>query len=239
MTQKEEKPVPVVSRFVGYELKTTYDNEDGTTEEPILQWEVRNGYPRMKVFTKSNCLTAENKYDYSKIIIAPFVISKLRLFFKQIKYMLKQKQKNKPRRIDCLYPKFENGKKTNGVVLQASVYCGLNDEGVVEIWAEATGKRTIKFPIEPNQFFNIYNEHGDIITHKATLTKTYAPQYFEDLDDLLRDALKDTVKKDIYNKNSFKQNANKPLSAVKKDGDYDMSNVKPSEKKEVTIDDML
>lgn len=150
-----------------------------------LTWSIRKGFPRITVYTGGNILDKDKKVDYSKIVIAPFDYTTMIMFLDYFKNVIESKDEIKYK-VNCYNNKFVDNKRTEEVIIQASVIIGKDKEGVIYLAAVEENKRNLKFELIPegkwHKFFNGENEE---IINKRELSLSYARAYYDLLKNLL------------------------------------------------------
>ena len=182
MEQAKVKMVKFAPLTLG---KDVIDEKTQEKDRPTVRWSMRGNYPRATVFTSSNLQDKEGKFDYNKMIIAPFDILTIQLFINQVKELLDKKEKSSYKEINCLNTKFKDGERTNEKFVQATVRVGIDKDGVAYLVVMAEGKPKIKFDILPPEWFEFKDDNGDIITHPSKLSREYAKVYIRTLELLL------------------------------------------------------
>lgn len=170
-------------RFGKISLTKNIDTEEGH-DTAALVWSIRNGYPRMTVYTSNNKAVVNGKANYDYIITAPFDYVSVQIFLNRLQEAIDATKEVKYR-IDCFNTKWENGVKTNEKALQAQVIVGRDHEGVIYIAVLEESKRSIKFSLLPSEWFIFYDDGGNPISDKAVLSKMYAQGYLKTISKLL------------------------------------------------------
>ena len=155
-----------------------------------LKWSVRNGYPRVTVFTENNVMLPAGKMDYSKVITAPFDAITLNGILILFEGIINSKEK-KHITVNCYNAKYENNVKTNDVALQGKFVIGKDENGINYMAVTEEGKPKIKFELAPSKkWFKFLGDNGD---EMANLSNAYATGYIK----LLTSALEHVIKTDI------------------------------------------
>ena len=180
-------------------LNINVDFGSGDGKYAQLTWGIRNGYPRLTVFTDSGG-DKNVKFDYDSMITAPFDYISMGVMVDQFVLLIDAPNGTKSQ-IGCYNPKFVDGQKTNEIALQATVEIGKDAAGVMYIAVLATGKKRVKFDIKPkdNSKWHKFYKGDDLITDPGELSKIYARSYIEQARRLLThhmilDTSKETVK---------------------------------------------
>ncbi len=206
-------------------------------DRPTLRWSMRAGYPRITVFTSSNLEDKDGKFDYNKMITAPFDIISLTLFLDKAKELLEKKEKSSYREVNCLNTRFKDGERTNEVFVQATVRMGIDKEGVVYLVTMGEKKPKIKFDILPPEWLEFKDDNGDVITHPSKLSREYAKAYIRILENLLASEMESFKKVEYIDGPTKKKYEGKSYSKAKKDTEFDS---KPSTVKTSTdVNDVL
>lgn len=167
-----------------------FKNLDGN-KGASLKWSVRNGYPRVTVFTDNNALLPNGKLDFNKVITAPFDVITLNSILHMFRSIIAGAEK-KMVTVNCYNAKYENNVKTNEVVLQGKFIFGEDDKGINYMAVAEEGKPKIKFDLLPDsKWFKFLGTNGDEI--HSGISDSYATGYIE----LLKSALEHVIKSDI------------------------------------------
>jgi len=192
------QPVDQVRTVSFSSLNVNVDLGKGDGKYGQLTWSVRNGYPRIVVFTDSSREKTE-KFDYNTMVTASFdyvtIITAIDIFAALI-----ESPNNTKRQIQCYNSKFENGQKTNDIILQSTVELGKDADGIMYIAVIAEGKRKIKFDIKPkdnSKWTKYLDGDGQPLDH-SSVSKIYAKSYIEQARRLIQHQMKlDTSKEKI------------------------------------------
>lgn len=168
---------------------------DEKKDKAQLQWSSRMGYPRITIFTTDKMQDENGKFDYNKMIKAPFDFVTIDIFMQRFKTVLESKEEVKFV-IDCFNNKFVNNERTNELELVAKVTIGRDSEGVVYLAVTEDNKKKIKFELMPSKYFKIYDKDNDPITDKRILSNLYARAYYKRLDFILNINSNNAVNKD-------------------------------------------
>lgn len=232
-----------LTKFAVLTLSKTIQNEStGEEDRPTLRWMLRNGYPRVTVFTSDEMADSNKKFDYNKMIIAPFDLISLNIFITMAKEVLEKKEKSSYREVNCLNKKFVNGERTNEMYLQATVRIGIDDEGVAYIVVMEDTKPKIKFDFKPSDYLKFKDENGDEITDHAKITRLYAVEYIRILEKLLDSEMDDFKKVEYIDGPKKKQYTGKSNSFKKNTQDVKIDGaptVKVNEDVADILDDIL
>lgn len=167
---------------------------DDKKDSAQLQWSSRMGYPRITVFTTDNT-QVDGKFDYSKMIKAPFDFVTIDIFMQRFRNVLETTEEVKYV-IDCFNNKFVNRERTDEVELVAKVTVGRDSDGVVYLAVTEDNKKKIKFELMPStKYFKFYDKNGDVITDKKILSNLYAKAYHKRLDYILNSNSNSAVNK--------------------------------------------
>lgn len=170
--QEVKQPVSVV-RFASLALKKEKDNG----YPALLTWSSRAGFPRISVFLDK--ITDENnKVIFDNIITAPFDYVTLQMFFNIFEEVINSEKEIK-RSIDCLNTRFENGVRTNDIIVQAKIVLWKTKEGVINIMVVDGNKAKVKFELLPNLWYKFYDNNNEIISDVAILSKLHATAYLK------------------------------------------------------------
>lgn len=172
-TEKKVKRINLLQLSMRKEL----DNDDYAS----LTWNVRDGYPRIQVFTTKNFKKEDGTNDYDKLIIAPFTYPVLYTLITAIEraagVMTFQVDDVPVTRIECYNTKFIDGKRTNDVVKQAEVIIAKSQAGVIELGVK-NDKASVYFPLLPNtKWHKFYTTEGTPILDNRVLSKIQTAAY--------------------------------------------------------------
>ena len=194
-TQRINKSI----RFIPLNLFSEYTKEDGTKDYGLMSWSIKNGYPRVSVNTTG---VRSESIDYTKLITAPFDYINLLTALDDFKDVINS-EKDCIRRVDCLNNKFVDGKRTDEIYVQATVYFIKDKEGVIYISVIEQGKQKLKFKVAAKGYVRFYDAQGNVIDNEGEKSKRFALKYLEVLKLLMEDELKiDAKYQSIKNNNS-------------------------------------
>lgn len=203
-------------------LTLTSTTEDGKTR--TLLWGMREGYPRMTVFTDNEIKKGDGTMDYDKMIIAPFTVNKLGATIDLFREVLKE-DKNDYEEIDCVYPKIENGVKSETEkVIRAKVRFGIDTKGICYFYIENSAGIKIKFNIAEDGWHVFRKGKGAVDNRTASdLSKRYAKAYLDLLYEFFESDAKSNgivvsyipVKSSFNNKKPYQNNKYKQNTYVK------------------------
>jgi len=207
-------------KFNTLSLRKTFDTETG--EYALFSWGIRAGYPRIIVYTSNmpwDKRDASKKFDYNTMITAPFDHITLGIMLDKLRKIIRG-DKDSKESVDCYNAKFENGVKTNQVVVQARFTIGKDKDGVIYLAATTDGKRKVKFELAPSDtWFKFYDKNNDQVTDKGILSMLYADSYLNKLTKLM-DA---EMVKDFTQINNIEPKTKQTVSnTVKTTGDLDL-----------------
>lgn len=150
-----------------------------------LTWSIRKGFPRITVYTGGNILDKDKKLDYSKIIIAPFDYTTMIMFLDYFKNVIESKEEIKYK-VNCYNNKFVDNKRTDDIIIQASVIIGKDLEGIVYISVVEENKKSIKFELIPEgKWHKFFNGNNEEIVDKKDLSLRYSRTYYDLLKSIL------------------------------------------------------
>lgn len=142
----------------------------------VLGWAVREGYPRIQVFTSKNIKKEDGSTDYDKIVIAPFTYPILFTFIDSLEKLVTENS-DRVSQITCYNNKFVDNKRTDEIEEQATVRFVRSQEGVINIGIKVKDKY-MYFPLFPDtKWHKFYNKDGEEITDKKTLSNLFATAY--------------------------------------------------------------
>lgn len=182
--------VPVIrTRFTKLALSKKIQLEDGSYDSAALTWSVRNGYPRITVWTSDKAYNkTTKKMDFKYTITAPFDYVNIGIFIDYIRAIVNA-DSNTTYKVNCYNVKYENNVKTNEVFLQATAIVGKDSEGVIYLALKEEGKRSIKFELLPDsKWFKFFDKDNNEITNKSILSKMYTINYVRVVSNLLEKA---------------------------------------------------
>lgn len=176
----EEKKVKIV-KFSALTLKKTIKEDKDTA---TMNWSIKGGYPRISVYT-SNDIMVNDKFDYSKLITAPFNYVTFNIFMAYFEKVIKDLEESEYK-IECHNTKWENNQRTDKTYLQATVYIGRNSEGVVYLKVTEDKKDEIVFELMPDTTWHkFYDKQKNEIKNKKILSQLYTNAYYKTLDKLM------------------------------------------------------
>lgn len=179
---KKTEPVVKIARFTALTISKLIDADTKDTAQ--LTWSTRGIYPRITVFTSSQTTDEKGKFDYNKMITAPFDYISLQMLFDNFKKVIEHVGEIKLE-VACYNAEFKNRVKTDNIVLQAKVSVGKDKNGIIYIAAIEDEKPKIKFNLLPDyRWYKHYDANSDEITDKAVISKMYATAYLKTLDKL-------------------------------------------------------
>lgn len=205
-------------KFTALNLRENYDDTFAT-----LVWSVRMGYPRITVFL-DNDKFSKGDVDYSKQIRAPFDYIKLNVFLTIVEKAI-DGENDKEYGVKCLNNAYSNGERTNDIKLQATVYAGKDDKGIVYLKVVEAGKKEIKFYLTMDgKYIKLVKPDGQDMDDPAILSKRYAKEYIKAVKLLLADEFKALSKVSTINApaNKTKYAGNKKSESSNTSLDIDM-----------------
>ena len=175
-------------RFAPMTLRKDYDADDSSKDYANLTWSIRNGYPRITVYTTNKALST-GATDFTKVIIAPFDYITLMDILGKIKTLAESTLKDVKYSVQCKNIEYKNGEKTDNIVVQATVSYGKNSSGIMWLAATADDKRKLTFELLPNtRWFNYRDaDNADVTLDK--LSKEYTLTYINILMSLLKEEM--------------------------------------------------
>ena len=182
-TKKEDRTI----RFTPLNIKKEYDVNE-KTDTAVLKWGVKNGYPRL-IVTLSSVKT--EAVDYSKLITAPFTYMDFFTFLEYMEEVINHDGKIQ-KKVECLNNKWSNGQRTDEIYVQATVYIGKGDDGVIFLAVIEDKKIKVKFDILPDisPYHRWYDENDNLIESKKELSLRRARSYYKILNLLMEEELK-------------------------------------------------
>lgn len=168
----EEKKEVKRIQLLRLSLRKPLPNDDYS----VLSWGVRDGYPRIQVFTSKNIKKEDGTTDYDKLVIAPFTYPILFTFIDSLEKLVTENS-DRVSQIVCYNNKFVDNKRTEEIEEQAAVRLVRSQEGVINIGVK-TKDKYIYFPLFPDiKWHKFYNKDGEEITDKKTLSNIFTSAY--------------------------------------------------------------
>ena len=202
MSQQQKVKLPTqIIKFTPLTLRKDYDDGD----YGLLTWSVRNGYPRITVFTQnknkqSQGGTQKEAFDYNTMITAPFDYTTMASFLSLMETVINGDPDTKYQ-MACYNTKYVNGERTNEMHLQSTVTIGKDKDGIVYLAVIDGEKRKIKFDITLGDWHKLYI-NNELVSDPAMISKTFAKGYHSTASKLLfgqliTDGLKDNLAKPV------------------------------------------
>jgi len=166
-----------IIRFMAFDLKHTYTEEDGSSDTAKLTWSKRNGYPRITVWLSSK--NNGEKLDYGKIIIAPFDIITAHNILSRLNEVMLSKE-DKVYKIGAYNNIYVDNERTDEIKLVATIEVGKH-RGVMYFKVIESGKKVVKFEILPSAYTKYYDKQGDLITDRGILSAIQTRAYINRL----------------------------------------------------------
>lgn len=152
----------------------------------VLSWGVRDGYPRIQVYTSKNIKKEDGTTDYSKLIIAPFTYPLVCVLIDSLANTLTSDDNFS---IKCFNNKFVDNKRTTEIEEQAEVKVVRSQEGVLHIGVKKNGT-CYYFPLFPDlKWHKFLDSEGKEITDKRKLSNMMIKAYIS----LLKGAFINTI----------------------------------------------
>ena len=165
----------VMVKFAPLTLRKEY----GDGDYGLLTYAIRNGYPRITVFTTNK--NKEEVFDYNTMVNATFSLVQFEMFVDNIKEII-DADKETTYKVNCYNAKYVNNVRTNDVELQATAVVGKDKEGIIYLAVTAEGKRKVKFDLLPTEW-NKYSANGEEFS-KEELSKRFTKAYVKTIDRL-------------------------------------------------------
>ncbi len=128
--------------------------------KPKLSWAIRDGNPRVSVFTND-----PNDTTNKGIITAPMDPITFMDLLDMLKKVAHSAPDSDPVYLDCrTSARDENGKPTGDIVPLSQVWMGKDKDGIVWISVFADGRPRIKFPFTMSPYHGIYKSNGTSLT---------------------------------------------------------------------------
>jgi len=163
----------VMVKFAPLTIRKDY----GDGDYGILNYAIRNGYPRITVFTSNK--NKEEAFDYNTMINATFSLTQFLMFVDEIRDIV-EANKDTSASVDCFNAKFVNGVKTNDVELQATAIVGKDKDGIIYLAVTSEGKRKVRFDLLPTEW-NKYSKNKEELS-KEELSKRFTKAYIRAID---------------------------------------------------------
>lgn len=171
---QEEKVKVNYTKFNRLTLRKTLDDNKS---EAVLNWIVRETYPRITVITNSSEVLKDNKINRDKIITATFDYVNIKLLINEFKNIILS-DNDTEFTVNSYNIKYVDGKKTDEIELRAQVVIGKKD-GVHFIKLIERNKDVITFELLPaNKWFK-YEKNNEPIKDKKMLSLMYTKAYYE------------------------------------------------------------
>lgn len=182
-------------------LNLTNVNEEKKAR--LLFWSSLNGNPRINVYLDNDVYGIDSKPDWNKVIIASFKPLDLEEFIQDCKDKIEE-DKNDYCEVTCLYPKFNNGVKTDEKTVRAIVRFGKDKNNVWYFYIEEPNKAKIKFDIAPSGWHVARASRDDVNeTSVEVRSRKLAKAYLRLLDKLFTADLAGNLKVDIIPSKDF------------------------------------
>jgi len=220
----------VIVRFAQFALRKYIEIDSGTNETALLQWSIRDGHPRVEVFTGN--VDLRTTPDYSKMIKGALDYITLAVIFNSAREIIIGDD-DKKYVYNCYNAEFVDGERTGNTILQARITIGKDKAGVIYMSVTEDNKKKIKFDILPNKWIKYFDTEGVEITDKRKLSRMYAMEYFN----LLQKCMDEQAIKDMA------MDRKRPKQIVPKKPYQQADNVIPTDSTnysdlDITIDDI-
>ena len=178
MEEKKVKRINLLRLSLRKELKDD--------DHAVLSWGVRDGYPRIHVYTSKNIKKEDGTIDYGKLIIAPFTYPLVCVLIDSLGKALLDDDNFS---IKCYNNKFVDNKRTDEIEEQAEVKVVRSQECVLHIGFKKNGS-CYYFPLFPDlKWHKFYDKDGKEITDKRKLSNMMVRAYVN----LLKGAFINTI----------------------------------------------
>lgn len=161
-------------RFTRLGLRKTLDDNKS---EAVLNWVVRETFPRITVITNSSEFLIDGKINHNKVITATFDYVNIKLLLNEFKNIILSNQ-DTSFTANSYNVKFVDGKRTDEIELRAQTIIG-KENGVVYIRLVEKDKDVITFELLPSSKWFKYTKDNEIIKDKKLLSSMYAKAYYE------------------------------------------------------------
>lgn len=163
-TSSNQVKKPKLFNLDAFALYTPVENN----QRASLQWAIRDGYPRITVFTR---IKSDN--DGKGFINAPFDIFTFIALLDKIEQTAKSPGPSKSMVTCKHWPRDETGKITGDLEVTSEVWFGKNDDGVVWISVTAPNKPKIVFEFLLSNYHEFKNSKGEPISKsEGSMLKT-------------------------------------------------------------------
>lgn len=161
-------------RFTRLGLRKTLDDNKS---EAVLNWVVRETFPRITVITNSSEFLIDGKINHNKVITATFDYVNIKLLLNEFKNIILSNQ-DTSFTANSYNVKFVDGKRTDEIELRAQTIIG-KENGVVYIRLIEKDKDVVTFELLPSSKWFKYTKDNEIIKDKKLLSSMYAKAYYE------------------------------------------------------------
>lgn len=161
-------------RFTRLGLRKTLDDNKS---EAVLNWVVRETFPRITVITNSSEFLIDGKINHNKVITATFDYVNIKLLLNEFKNIILSNQ-DTSFTANSYNVKFVDGKRTDEIELRAQTIIG-KENGVVYIRLVEKDKDVVTFELLPSSKWFKYTKDNEIIKDKKLLSSMYAKAYYE------------------------------------------------------------
>ena len=161
-------------RFTRVGLRKTLDDNKS---EAVLNWVVRETFPRITVITNSSEFLIDGKINHNKVITATFDYVNIKLLLNEFKNIILSNQ-DTSFTANSYNVKFVDGKRTDEIELRAQTIIG-KENGVVYIRLIEKDKDVVTFELLPSSKWFKYTKDNEIIKDKKLLSSMYAKAYYE------------------------------------------------------------
>ncbi len=210
-----QKKIPIL----GFEKFNMWTPSTDGVHRARLAWSIRDGNPRLTVFTNDDNDPVENK-----TIQAPMDPVTFNGFIELFRKVIHSNGEVTPLRVDCLQSVRDDSGRIVDKSLQSSVVFGKNEDGIIWISVVAKDRPKIRFSFNISEWHTISRVDGNPVT-KGELSSIAANGMLNVLkplyDFFIFEAMKDQIANPRqYSKNGnggSKPSANKPTNTTNDD----------------------
>lgn len=175
-------------KYVRYHMFALKKYIEEESDNALLQWSTRLGFPRITVYT-SPTWYVNGKMDRSKIISAPMDNLNAMLVLKFIEQAVNSKEEV-TYTVDCYNNIWRDGVMTDMKKLACKIQIGKDKNLINYIGLIEDEKRKIKFPILPSsKYIKYHDKDGNEITNTAIVSDLFGKVYVESLSKVLAEEM--------------------------------------------------
>lgn len=157
--QRPRVPIRELSRFNMFA-----PNPANGQRQSRLSWGVRDGNPRITVFTNT-----QTEKPVDGIITAAMNPETFYIFLSDLNEVALNGENGTKRKIDCFQGVYgDDGKITNERILASELYYGKDDNGIVWLSVISGNKPKVKFEFKVSDYHKFYRGNGEALSDKET-----------------------------------------------------------------------